>query len=302
MAISKIGSKALVDCSVAAVDIEDGSITSAKLAGSIANAKLANSSITVNGSSVSLGASGSIPAVSWQSVKTNADSPVTLVAGNGYFMNTTSGTITANLPASASAGDTIAIKDYAGTFATNNLTIGRNGHNIQGVANDSLISTNRASLTLVYVDATKGWLYAVESNVGVLYPEYISATGGTVTTSGDYKIHTFTGDGCFVVSTGNTGDAPGADYLVVAGGGGGGQDVGGAGGAGGFRFASPSLAPLTYPGKLLAAPAGLPVSVQGYPIAVGGGGAGGNQPTPTARQGTPGVTSTFSTISSAGGG
>jgi hypothetical protein len=63
---------------------------------------------------------------------------------------------------SASIGDTIAIKDYAGTFATNNLTIVRNGHNIQGVANDSLISTNRASLVLVYVDSTKGWLFTEE--------------------------------------------------------------------------------------------------------------------------------------------
>jgi hypothetical protein len=96
-------------------------------------------------------------------------------------------------------GDTIAIKDYAGTFATNNLTIARNGHNIQGVANDSLISTNRASLVLVYVDSTKGWIYAEESNVAIyLKQHFYSATGGTVTESGDYKIHTFTGDGCFV--------------------------------------------------------------------------------------------------------
>ena len=183
MAISKIGSKALVDCSVAAVDIADNSITAAKLAGSIANAKLANSSITVNGSTVSLGASGSIPAVSWQSVITADGSTATsAVAGQGYFIDTTSNAHTINLPGSPSAGDTIAIKDYAGTFATNNLTIGRNSNNIQGVANNSLIDTNRASLTLVYVDATKGWLYAVESNVADLQV-FTSATGGTVTTS-----------------------------------------------------------------------------------------------------------------------
>src|SRR6056300_128690 len=201
MAISKIGSKALVDCSVAAVDIEDNSITSAKLAGSIANAKLANSSITVNGTSINLGASGSIPAVSWQSVVTADGSTATsAVAGNGYFIDTTSNAHTINLPGSPSAGDTIAIKDYAGTFGTNNLTIGRNGNNIQGVANDSSISTNRASIILVYSDATKGWLYTVESNVANLEEAaFISATGGTITTSGDYKIHTFTGVGCFVV-------------------------------------------------------------------------------------------------------
>ena len=300
MAISKIGSKALVDCSVAAVDIEDGSITSAKLAGSIANAKLANSSITVNGTSVSLGASGSIPAVSWQSVKTNSDSPVTLVAGNGYFMDTTSGVITATLPGSPSAGDTIAIKDYAGTFATNNLTIGRNGNNIQGVANDSLISTNRASLTLVYVDATKGWLYAVESNVADLRePLFIGATGGTVTTSGDFKIHTFTGDSTFVVSAvGNPVGSDAIEYLVVAGGGGSGA---GGGGAGGFRFASPSLAPLCYPAKPLAGST-LTASVATYPITVGGGGPGSSQGSAPSDNGDRGSNSIFSTIASTGGG
>jgi len=292
MAISKIGSKALVDCSVAAVDIADGSITSAKLAGSIANAKLANSSITVNGTSVSLGASGSIPAVSWQSVITADGSTATsAVAGNGYFIDTTSNAHTINLPGSPSAGDTIAIKDYAATFGTNNLTIGRNGNNIQGVANDSLITTNRASLTLVYVDATKGWLYAVESNVADLQV-YTSATGGTVTTSGDYKIHTFTGDGCFVVSA--VGTPSTVDYLVVAGGGGGGGSAGGGGGAGGFRLGScvsckPALASTA-----------LPVTTQTYPITVGAGGAGG--PSSPPRCGSSGNNSIFSTITSAGGG
>jgi hypothetical protein len=127
---------------------------------------------------------------------------LTAVAGEGYFINTTSGVITVTLPASASIGDQIAIKDYAGTFATNNLTIARNGHNIQGVANNSLISTNRASLVLVYVDATKGWLFTDEHNVADLQASlFYTATGGTVTTSGDFKIHSFTGDGCFVVST-----------------------------------------------------------------------------------------------------
>src|SRR5210317_1675481 len=213
MAISKIGSKALVDCSVASADLEDGSIT---------NAKLANSSITVNGTSVSLGASASLKDISWQSVVTADGSTATsAVAGNGYFIDTTSATHTLTLPSSPSIGDKIAIKDYAGTFATNNLTIGRNGNNIQGVANDSQISTNKASLILVYSDATKGWLYTVESNVADLQPIlFITATGGTITTSGDYKIHTFTGDGCFVVSCAASGPAPNnVDYLVVAGGG-----------------------------------------------------------------------------------
>jgi hypothetical protein len=296
MAISKIDSKALTDSSVVDADIADGTITSAKLAGSVANAKLQNSTVTINGTAVALGASASLDAISWQAVKTAA---FNAVAGEGYFVNTTSGAITVTLPASPSIGDTIAIKDYAGTYATNNLTIARNGKNIQGVANDSLISTNRASLILVFVDDTKGWVYTVESNVGDLkLNTFIEATGGTVTTvDTDYKVHTFTGDGCFVVSSaGHPTGSTLLEYIVVAGGGGGvGQsgNTAGGGGAGGFRFASPSLAPATYPGKPLAAPTALTAGVQTYPVTVGGGGAA---------CGSKGANSVFSTITSAGGG
>jgi hypothetical protein len=92
---------------------------------------------------------------SWQAVKT-ADFNVT--AGEGYFINTTSTTITATLPASPSLGDFASFIDYAGTFDTNNLTIARNGKNIQGVAEDLTVSVERAGLTLVFVDDTQGWL------------------------------------------------------------------------------------------------------------------------------------------------
>src|SRR5210317_1970933 len=224
-----------LDLSSKTLTLPNTSVTNDMLAGSIANDKLANSSITVNGSSVSLGGSVSAGKVEWQAVKT-AD--FNAVAGEGYFVDTnTVGAVTATLPGSPSAGDTIAIKDYAGTFGTNALTIGRNGNNIQGVANDSSISTNRASLVLVYIDATKGWLYTNESNVGDLSDvKYVTAIGGTVTTSGDYKIHTFTGDGCFVVSCGgNSFGSSQVSYLVVAGGGGGGHWASGGGGAGGYR-------------------------------------------------------------------
>ena len=142
--------------------------------------------------------------------------------------------ITMTLPSSASAGDSIAIKDYAGTFATNNLTIGRNSHKIQGNSNDNINSTNRASLVLVYVDSTKGWLYWEEHNVANLEKnQFTEATGGTVSTTGDFKIHKFTGDGCFAVSQIGTGTGPAkVDYLVVAGGGGSGGGGGGTGGGG----------------------------------------------------------------------
>src|SRR5210317_562106 len=259
MALTKLPKSAFGTDSIDDTKIEDGTIQNQELAGSlledriatgtIANASLSNSSITINGTSISLGGSSSVGVdVNWQSVQTTG---FTAVAGNGYFVDTTSGAITVTLPASASLGDQIAIKDYAGTFASNNLTIGRNGHNIQGVANDSLISTNRASVLLVYVDSTKGWIYAEESNVSsLLKATFTSATGGTVTESGDFKIHTFTGDGCFVVSTlGNSpvnplGGPSNVDYLVIAGGGGGGNNPGqggtGGGGAGGHRTTFPS--------------------------------------------------------------
>src|SRR3990167_5234188 len=60
---------------------------------------------------------------------------------------------------------------------------------------------------------------------------FITATGGTITTDGDYKVHTFTASGTFEV-TSNSGNVW---YLAVAGGGGGGPISGGGGGAGGYR-------------------------------------------------------------------
>ena len=82
----------------------------------------------------------------------------TAVSGEGYFVNTTGGVITATLPSSATIGNEVSIIDYAGTADTNNITIGRNGHNIQGAASDMTVSTERAAFTLVYVDSTQGWL------------------------------------------------------------------------------------------------------------------------------------------------
>ena len=92
----------------------------------------------------------------WQAVVTSASKAA--VAGEGYFLNTTSNAITLTLPGSAAIGDFVSFVDYAGTFDTNNLTIARNGHKIQGATADLVVSTERAANTLVYVDATQGWL------------------------------------------------------------------------------------------------------------------------------------------------
>ena len=93
---------------------------------------------------------------SWVAIKTGA---YTASAGEGVFVNTTSSAFAITLPASPSLGDEVSIVDYAGTFDSNALTVGRNSQPIQGVAEDLVVSTERASFTLVYVDSTQGWLF-----------------------------------------------------------------------------------------------------------------------------------------------
>ncbi len=122
----------------------------------IGNSSLSNSSITINGTAIALGASGDISAgTSWQAVKTSS---FTAVAGEGYFVNTTSAAITVTLPASPSQGDEVSIIDYAGTADTNTITVGRNSSNIAGAAADLTVTVERAGFTLVYADSTQGWL------------------------------------------------------------------------------------------------------------------------------------------------
>ena len=238
--------------------------------------------ITNNGTQTGFGRTGT---VNWNT--TAKTTSFTAASGEGYFVNTTSGAITVTLPASPSAGDIVGVKDYASTFANNNCTIGRNSSLINGASQDAVLSNNTQSLFLVYVDGTKGWIPTQDdtSNIGA---EFISATGGTVVTEGDFKYHTFTGPGTFCVSAaGNSQGSNKIQYLVVAGGGSGaGQNCngcgrhGGGGGAGGYRCSE----------------TGLCAAVQAYSIAVGGGGAGNAYPANN------GSNSTFSTITSAGGG
>ena len=128
--------------------------------------------------------------VNWQtaSIKTGT---FTAVSGEGYFVNTSGGVSTANLPA-GSAGAIVSFSDYTRTFATNNLTVSPNGsEKIGGIAQDLILDVNGQALTLVYVDATEGWINvqnAEDTETGLI--PYLTATGGTITTSGDFKIHT----------------------------------------------------------------------------------------------------------------
>jgi hypothetical protein len=244
------------------------------------------------------GTSSGVTAVTWDTTAKTAG--FTAVAGNGYFVNTTSGAITVTLPATPSVGDFVGIKDYANTADTNNITIARNGSNIQGTANDFIISTEGLSIILIYVDATQGWVSTGSAQANnIVSPQYITATGGTVTCCGDYKIHTFTGPGTFTVScAGNSFGSNLVDYLVVAGGGGGASFAGG-GGGGGFRTSSGSASGCYATSPLGACVSALPVSVTGYPITVGAGGSGANC---NPSGGGCGSNSVFSSITSTGGG
>jgi hypothetical protein len=246
----------------------------------------AGATITNNGTATGFGRTGT---VNWDT--TPKTTTVTAVSGVGYFVDTTTTTLTVNLPV-GTAGSIVAVSDYANTASTNNINITPNGTDkIDGVNASYPLATNGAAITFVYVDSTRGWKDVNDATlnaVGVI--PFVAATGGTITTSGDFKIHTFTGPGTFTVT--NAGGPTGSnsvDYLVVAGGGSG--TFSGGGGAGGFRQSFPN--PAT---------AGLPVTAQAYPITVGAGGSGTTSVCCAGSIGNSGNSSIFSTITSAGGG
>jgi hypothetical protein len=168
------------------------------------------------------------------------------VSGDGYFCNTTGGAFTCNLPA-GSAGAIVSVADYAGTWDTYALTVSPNGsEKIGGLNNDVILSTEGQSVTLVYVDGVEGWVTTADSSENIAANPYIVATGGTVTCSGNDKIHTFTGPGTFTVSAAGSCAANNVvSYVVVAGGAGGATDVGGGGGAGGYREVKTPITPYT---------------------------------------------------------
>jgi hypothetical protein len=235
--------------------------------------------------------------VDWQtgSIKTGT---FTAANGEGYFVDTSSGAVTVNLPA-GSAGAIVSFVDYTNTFQTNSLTISANGsEKIGGIAQDAFLTSEGQSATFVYVDGTEGWKNVQDSTSNVTGSPFIIATGGTITISGNDRIHTFTGPGTFAVSK-IACSAPNNEvsYMVVAGGGGGGRDVGGGAGAGGFREDKSPLTPYTASPLDGAGP--ITVTATSFPITVGGGGTGGSPPGPVA---TNGANSIFSTITSAGGG
>ena len=241
--------------------------------------------------------------VDWQtgSIKT---SDFTAADGQGFFVDTNSGIITATLP-SGSAGSIISFQDYRNTFDTNALNITpQSGQKINGgtAGGNITLNTEGEGITLVYIDSTIGWRSIQDNVFADVGNAFITATGGTVTESGNCKIHTFTGPGTFAVTGLAVCSANNAlSHLVVAGGGGGGAEEGGGGGAGGFREVKTPVSPYTaspldgYP----SAPNRITATVTSFPITVG---AGGNAQVTAPGAATNGSNSQFSTIISAGGG
>jgi len=251
--------------------------------------------------------------VDWQtsSIKT---STFTATSGEGYFVNTTSGAVTVNLPAGV-AGAIVGLKDYAGTWDTNAVTLNPNGSDKIGGGNalDPTLEIKGGAALLVFVDSTQGWLTTqesvTESPSGV--ETFICASGGNTTvTCGNFKTHIFTSSGTFTVNSIGTAPNNVVDYTVVAGGAGGGSNNygggsvprgSGGGGAGGMRFFSTapgSNHPINNSG---ASPnTTITVTATGFPITIGAGGAGAPSGSPDA--GSDGAASVFSTVTSAGGG
>ena len=206
--------------------------------------------LSTNGSGVLSFATPS-SGIAWQSsVKTSG---FTATAGEGYFCNTTSAGFTVTLPATPTAGQQVAVVDYAGTFDTNVLIISPNSNKIEGGTSNLQLSGEREGVLLVYIDSTQGWLATSGINEGTdaLSPLTYSAS-----------------------------------YLIVAGGGGGGAanntEGGGGGGAGGLLTGTTILTPLTTYTITVGAGAsgntsftgnqGSNSSITGLTVAIGGGG------------------------------
>ena len=100
-----------------------------------------------------------VAGLNWSSAVVTG-STATVEAQNGYWINTTSNACTITLPASPEIGDQIVLVDYARTWSTNNVIIDSNGNNFQGDPDTYTVdySTAGQSLSIVYSDATKGWI------------------------------------------------------------------------------------------------------------------------------------------------
>ena len=169
----------------------------------------------------------------WQATPKTAN--FTAVAGEGYFVDTTSSAITVTLPSSPTAGDEVSFIDYGANASTNNITLDPGTLNFRGSTDDLILSTDGQAVNLVYSAVSKGWLVNYDA-------------GGTIPFTQSFS----------------------ADFLVVAGGAGATSDISGGGGAGGLRtsYGSTSGGGASAEGSLV-----LNTSTN-YTVTVGAGGTG----------------------------
>ena len=253
MALTKVKTGGLTDGSVTAAKLTDGSVTAAKITdGTITAAKLAAGVLDGGGG-----------AISWQSsVKTSS---FTGVVGEGYFVDTTSSSVTVTLPSSPSVGDLISFVDYGGNTTVNPI-IFTTSDNIEGGSADKGIQYSKGAVQLVFSGTTKGWLASIASGEG-------SEPLRTPVTSVD------------------------VNFLVLAGGGGqnsNGYYNGGAG-AGGLRTSTGS----TYSGGGSSLESALTLNLlQDYTITLGAGGSARSSFFQNAGDGTD---TTFASITADGG-
>jgi len=111
---------------------------------------------------------GSVPATTlgmiqkgMTSVTAASKTTYTAVANDQIVVDTAANVVTITLPATPAIGDEVTIMDGSATggFATNNCVVARNGSNIEGAASDDSLTVNNQCVTLIYANATKGWLY-----------------------------------------------------------------------------------------------------------------------------------------------
>ena len=162
----------MADDAIDTVEIVDNAVTLAKMAGLVRGKIIVGDAsgdpsaltmgtseqvLRVNTAGTDLEYADAVGGAAW-ALKTGA---YTAVAGDGVMVDTSSSAITITLPISSgppSLGDFVRVLDATGNAATNNITVARNGNNIQGAAADLTIATNRAAIGLVYVNVAQGWV------------------------------------------------------------------------------------------------------------------------------------------------
>ena len=137
----------------------------------------------------------------------------TATNGARIAADTTASAFTVTLPASPANGDTVSILDYAGTFDTNNLTIARNGSNIESLAENMDANIEDAAFSLVYVGAVVGWkvvpYFGAKTNLASAGP-----IGSTIPSTGAFT--TLTATTLQSTPVGNTGASTGAFTSLTA--------------------------------------------------------------------------------------